>query len=61
MNREASDFSPGSRHDLSINRYKEIEYEEVEYEEPKVILECIRALESQVLRGLNELENMLYE
>jgi hypothetical protein len=29
-------------YDLSINRYKEIEYEEVQYDPPKVILQRLR-------------------
>ena len=36
-------------YDLSINRYKEIEYEEVEYEPPKVILQQLRiTLEDEI-------------
>ncbi|WP_414582223.1 hypothetical protein [Scytonema sp. PCC 10023] len=31
-------------YDLSINRYKEIEYQEVNYEPPKVILQKLRDL-----------------
>lgn len=46
-------------YDLSVNRYKEIEYEEVEYEPPKVILQKLRALENEIRGGLNELEVML--
>ena len=29
-------------YDLSINRYKEMEYEEVRYEDPEIILEDIK-------------------
>lgn len=46
-------------YDLSINRYKEIEYEEVEYEEPSVILDKIQTLENEILAGLNELKEMI--
>ena len=46
-------------YDLSINRYKEIEYEEVEYEEPRVIIEKIRDLEQQILNGLDDIERMV--
>lgn len=46
-------------YDLSINRYKEIEYEEVEYEPPKVILGKLRSLEAEISSDLDELEKML--
>ncbi|NJO97725.1 MAG: SAM-dependent DNA methyltransferase [Pleurocapsa sp. CRU_1_2] len=46
-------------YDLSINRYKEIEYEEVEYESPKVILAKLRSLEAEINSDLDELEKML--
>lgn len=52
-------------YDLSINRYKEIEYEEVEYEDPKVIINGkngqpgLRQLAEERLRILDELEGML--
>ena len=45
--------------DLSINRYKEIEYEEVEYDPPKVILQRLRDLEDEIRKDLDELEGML--
>ena len=46
-------------YDLSINRYKEIEYEEVEYEPPMVILGKLRALEAEISADLDALERML--
>ena len=46
-------------YDLSINRYKEIEYEEVEYDPPKVILQQLRDLEDEIRKDLDELEGML--
>ncbi|QGU00893.1 Type I restriction-modification system, DNA-methyltransferase subunit M [Candidatus Syntrophocurvum alkaliphilum] len=46
-------------YDLSINRYKEIEYDEVEYERPEVILDFIRRLENDIEQGINELEEMI--
>ena len=46
-------------YDLSINRYKEIEYEEVEYEPPKVILGKLRSLETEISSDLDALEEML--
>ena len=46
-------------YDLSINRYKEIEYEEVVYDPPKVILKKLRGLEDEIREDLDELEKML--
>ncbi len=48
-----------NNYDLSINRYKEIEYEEVEYDPPKVILGRLRALEDEIRQDLDALEGML--
>lgn len=49
----------GKDYDLSINRYKEVEYQAVEYESPKVILERLAKLEEEICRGRIELEEML--
>lgn len=46
-------------YDLSINKYKEIEYEEVEYEAPSVILERVETLEKEIMQGLRELKEMI--
>lgn len=46
-------------YDLSINRYKEIEYEEVKYDSPKEILGRIRELERAIVEGLDELESLI--
>jgi type I restriction enzyme M protein len=46
-------------YDLSINKYKEIEYEEIEYASPKEILEIIKDLEQEILFGIDELEREL--
>lgn len=48
-------------YDLSINRYKEIVYEEVQYEEPKIIIEKVKKLEEEIVKGIKELEEMLSE
>ena len=48
-----------AKFDLSINRYKEVEYEQVEYDPPKNILGTIRELENEIQHGLDELEKML--
>ena len=46
-------------YDLSINRYKEVEYEAVEYDPPKVILERLTRLEEEIAKGMNDLEGLL--
>ncbi|MCM1991301.1 type I restriction-modification system subunit M [Oceanirhabdus seepicola] len=46
-------------YDLSINRYKEIEYDEVEYEDPQVILDKIITNEEQIINSLNEIKELL--
>lgn len=49
----------GNGYDLSINKYKEIEYEEVIYEKPEVILDKIEALEKSILEDIAELKGMV--
>lgn len=46
-------------YDLSINRYKEVEYEAVEYDPPKVILERLAKLEEEISAGRRQLEELL--
>ena len=46
-------------YDLSINKYKEVERVKVEYEKPEVILDRIKALESEIGSALSDLEKML--
>lgn len=46
-------------YDLSINKYKEVEYEEFSYEPPKKILQDVSLLESEIQDGLKELEGLL--
>ena len=45
--------------DLSINRYKEVEYEAVKYDQPKVILKRLAKLEDKIAKGRVELEGLL--
>ena len=45
-------------YDLSINRYKEVEYEAVKYDPPKVILRRLAALEEDIAKGRTDLEGM---
>lgn len=42
--------------DLSISKYKEIEYEEVIYENPEKIMKNIQELENDILDGIKELK-----
>ena len=49
----------GNDYDLSINRYKEVEYEAVKYDPPKVILGRLAALEEDIAKGRKELEGLL--
>lgn len=46
-------------YDLSINRYKEIVHEEVAHRSPKEILASLADIESEIRRGIHELEGML--
>ncbi len=46
-------------YDLSISKYKEIEYEEVAYEKPEVIMGKIERLEDQIKVNIAELKGML--
>ena len=48
-----------NNYDLSINKYKEIEYEEVVYDAPEVILERVKKQEYEIVKGIYELEEML--
>jgi type I restriction enzyme M protein len=49
----------GNDYDLSINRYKEVEYEAVEYDPPKVILKRLAKIEVEIVEGQAELERIL--
>ena len=48
-------------YDLSINKYKEIEYEEVVYDSPQEIMLRIRELEMDITAGIEELAEMIGE
>lgn len=48
-----------NKYDLSINRYKEVEYEEITYDPPHVILDQLEALETEIMADLRELRGML--
>ena len=46
-------------YDLSINKYKQVEYVPVEYPPTAEILADLHELERQITQGLKELEGML--
>ncbi len=46
-------------YDLSLNRYKEVDYEVVEHEAPQLILARLAQLEEEIATGRKELEEML--
>jgi type I restriction enzyme M protein len=46
-------------YDLSLNRYREVEYEEVQTASPGTILAELAELEKEIVLGLRELEGML--
>lgn len=46
-------------YDLSINKYKKVEYKPVEYPPTSEILTSIRNLETEITNDLNDLEKML--
>lgn len=48
-----------NKYDLSINRYKEVEYQQEAFDDPKVILQRLKGLEQEILADLDELEGML--
>ena len=46
-------------YDLSINRYKDVEYDVVEYDPPRVILARLAVLEEEITRGRTEMVRLL--
>jgi type I restriction enzyme M protein len=46
-------------YDLSLNRYKEVVHEEVAHRPPKDILKSLAKLESEIEKGMRELEGLL--
>jgi type I restriction enzyme M protein len=46
-------------YDLSLNRYKEVEYEDVAHESPAAILADLRRIESEIEEGMKRLEEMV--
>lgn len=54
-----SDEIAANDYDLSLNRYKEIEYEEIEHRDPRDIITELHKLEDEIQQGLRDLEDML--
>lgn len=48
-----------NNYDLSISRYKPIEYEEIEYEKPEVIIEKVLKLEKEIEENMKEIKELL--
>lgn len=48
-----------NKYDLSISKYKKIEYTPVNYEKPEILINDIRKLEKEIIYWINELEKML--
>jgi type I restriction enzyme M protein len=46
-------------YDLNLNRYKELVHEEVEHRPPLEHLAELRAIEQEIMQGIEELEGML--
>lgn len=46
-------------YDLSINKYKEIEYEKIEYDAPEIIIGRIEELETEIQKEMSELKKLL--
>ena len=48
-----------NKYDLSISRYKPIEYEEVKYEKPDVIMEKVLKYETEIAKDISEIKKYL--
>jgi type I restriction enzyme M protein len=46
-------------YELSLNRYKKVVHKEIRYDPPKKIIADLKAVEAEILQGLDELEGML--
>lgn len=46
-------------YDLSINKYKEVEYEEIEYLNPLEIITNIKKLEKEIQEGISDIEKLV--
>ncbi len=48
-----------NKYDLSISKYKKVNYTPVEYEKPEILLSQIKELEMKILEGLEEVGDIL--
>lgn len=48
-------------YDLSINKYKQVEYEKIEYPATSEILANIKALDKEISKEMEELKAMLWD
>ena len=48
-----------NKYDLSICRYKKIEYEEVKYEKPDVIMNKVLKLEKEIETNIEQIKKMI--
>jgi len=48
-----------NKYDLSLSKYKKIEYIPVKYEKPEILISDIRKLEKEIKEGIDELEKMI--
>jgi len=48
-----------NEYDLSLNRYKEDVFEEIEYDSPKIIIDKLTTMETDILSEIKVLENIL--
>ncbi len=46
-------------YDLSLSRYKEIDYEEVVHRDPSEIIDDLKSIEAEIQQGMKELQEML--
>ncbi len=56
---EAKEEIAAQGYNLSLNRYKELVHEAVEHRPPLEILAELRAIEQEILQGIEELKGML--
>jgi len=54
-----AEIAATGNYDLSLNRYKEVEYEEQTHSTPAAIVSELRRLENEISEGLTRLEEMV--
>jgi type I restriction enzyme M protein len=50
-----------NKYDLSISRYKLMEYEEIEYDKPEVIMEKVLKLEKEIEKEITDIKKVLIQ